>query len=117
MQTFLNTAVLWQGYLYGPNDNGDALTCVERDTGWIMWTQGGFDTGSVMLADGKLIVLSGDGELSIVEASPAGYRELGKGRILTGKCWTVPVLANGKIYARNAMGHLVCVELTPTGRR
>lgn len=117
MQTFLNTAVLWEGYLYGPNDNGDALTCVERDTGWIMWSQGGFDTGSVMLADGKLIVLSGDGELSIVEASPAGYRELAKGRILTGRCWTVPVLANGKIYARNAMGHLVCVKLESAGRR
>jgi outer membrane protein assembly factor BamB len=113
MQTFLNSSVLWQGYLYGPNDNGRALTCVERDTGWIMWTRGGFGNGSVMLADGKLIVLSQDGELYIVEASPARYRELGKGRILTGKCWTVPVLANGKIYARNAIGHLVCVELMP----
>lgn len=113
MQTWLNSSVLWQGYLYGPNDNGKALTCVERDTGWIMWTRGGFGNGSVMLADGKLIALSEDGELCIVEASPAGYRELGKGRILTGKCWTVPVLANGKIYARNAMGHLVCVELMP----
>jgi outer membrane protein assembly factor BamB len=113
MQTWLNTSVLWQGYLYGPNDNGKTLTCVERDTGWIIWTQSGFGNGSVMLADGKLIALSEDGELCIVEASPAGYREFGKGRILTGKCWTVPVLANGKIYARNALGHLVCVELMP----
>ncbi len=113
MQTFLNSSVLWQGYLYGPNDNGKALTCVERDTGWIVWTQSGFGNGSVMLADGKLIALSEDGELCIVEASPAGYRELGRGRILTGKCWTVPVLANGNIYARNALGHLVCVELMP----
>ncbi len=113
MQTCLNSSVLWQGYLYGPNDNGKALTCVERDTGWIIWTQSGFGNGSVMLADGKLIALSEDGELCIVEASPAGYRELGRGRILTGKCWTVPVLANGKIYARNAMGNLVCVELMP----
>lgn len=116
MQTWLNSSVLWQGYLYGPNDMGKALTCIERDTGWIMWTRGGFGNGSVMLADGKLIVLTEDGVLCIVEASPAGYRELGKGRILTGKCWTVPVLANGKIYARNAMGHLVCVELKPAGR-
>jgi outer membrane protein assembly factor BamB len=113
MQTWLNSSVLWQGYLYGPNDKGKALTCVERDTGWIMWTRSGFGNGSVMLADGKLIALSEDGELCIAEASPAGYRELGKGRILTRKCWTVPVLANGKIYARNAMGNLVCVELMP----
>ncbi len=113
IQTWLSTSVLWQGFLYGANDYDKTLTCMERDTGWIMWTQEGFGNGSVMLADGKLIALSETGELCIVEASPAGYRELGKGRILTGRCWTVPVLANGKIYARNAAGRLVCVELTP----
>ncbi len=115
MQTFLNTSVLWQGCLYGPNDKDKTLTCVERDTGWILWARSGFGNGSVMMADGKLIALSEDGELSIAEVSPAGYGELGKGRILTGKCWSVPVLANGKIYARNAAGSLVCVELMPPG--
>ena len=28
-------------------------------------------------------------------------------------CLLMPVLANGKIYARNAMDRLVCVELAP----
>ncbi|MBL7153092.1 MAG: PQQ-like beta-propeller repeat protein [Phycisphaerae bacterium] len=115
MQTFLNSSVLWQGYLYGPNDNGNAITCVQLSTGAIMWSEGGFGTGSVTLADGKLIILSQGGELCIAEASLAGYREKGKGRILTGKCWSVPVLANGKIYARNAAGKLVCVKLETTG--
>lgn len=113
MQTWLNSSVLWQGYLYGPNDNGKALTCVERSTGKIIWSQGGFGNGSVTLADGKLIILSQGGELSIAEASSASYRQLCKGRILTGKCWSVPVLANGKIYARNATGKLVCVDVMP----
>ncbi len=114
MQTLLNSSVLWRGYLYGPNDNGDALTCVERSTGIIIWTQRGFGNGSVTLADGKLIVLSQEGELCIAEASPEGYRETGSGQILTSKCWSVPVLANGKIYARNATGSLVCVKLETT---
>jgi len=115
MQTWLNSAVLWQGYLYGPNDNGKALTCVERSTGRIVWSKGGFGNGSLTLANGKLIVLSQTGELSIAPASSAGYRETGRGQILTGKCWSVPVLAQGKIYARNAAGDLVCVELETTG--
>jgi outer membrane protein assembly factor BamB len=114
MQSYLNSCVLWQGYLYGPNDNGNNLTCMERSTGNIIWTHRGIGNGSVMLADGKLIVLSDDGELCIVEASPEGYRELDKSRILTGRCWTVPILANGKIYARNAAGTVVCVELQTT---
>ena len=54
-------------------------------------------------------------DLCIVEASPEGYRELGRKRILSGRCWSVPVLAHGKIYARNAAGRLVCVELIPAG--
>lgn len=61
-----------------------------------------------------MIFLSQAGDLCIIEASPAGYQELGRGRILTGKCWSVPVLAHGKIYARNAAGTVVCVKLVPT---
>jgi outer membrane protein assembly factor BamB len=114
MQILLNSAVLRQGYLYGPNDNGKTLTCVEHSTGKIMWSKGDFGNGTVTLADGKLIVLSQTGELSIAEPSPAGYQETGRGQILTGKCWSVPVLANGKIYARNAVGNLICVELETT---
>lgn len=113
MQTFLNSAVLWEGFLYGPNDYDKSLTCAELSTGDIIWKQEGFGNGSLCLADGKLIYLSQAGELCIVEASPAGYQELGRGQILTGKCWSVPVLANGKIYARNAAARVVCVELVP----
>jgi len=29
----------------------------------------------------------------------------------------VPVLANGKIYARNAMGDLVCVDVSKKGTK
>jgi outer membrane protein assembly factor BamB len=114
MQILLNSAVLWQGYLYGPNDSNKTLTCVDRSTGRVMWSKAGFGNGSVMLADGKLIALSQTGELSIAPASSAGYRETGKAQILSGKCWSVPVLAQGKIYARNAAGSLVCVELETT---
>ncbi len=65
-----------------------------------------------MLADGKLIVLGERGKLAIVEATPDGYKELSSAEILEGKCWTSPVLANGRIYARNAAGDLVCVNVS-----
>jgi outer membrane protein assembly factor BamB len=49
----------------------------------------------------------------IAEASPQGYKELSSAQILPKtKCWTVPVLANGRIYARSAAGHLVCVDVS-----
>jgi hypothetical protein len=66
-----------------------------------------------MIADGKLVILSERGKLAIAPASPDGFKGLASAQILTGKCWTVPVLANGKIYARNNPdGQLVCVDVS-----
>jgi outer membrane protein assembly factor BamB len=81
-------------------------------TGEVKWAQKGMDTGSLMLADGKLIILSESGTLVIALASPEGFTELASAQILTDKCWTMPVLANGRIYARNANGQLVCIDVS-----
>ena len=111
----INSSVLWEGCLYGFSgqvNGGGKLTCIDFETGSLKWSQGGFGTGSLMLADGKLIILGEKGKLVIAEASPDEFREISSARILTGKCWTVPVLANGRIYARNAAGRLVCVDVS-----
>ncbi|MHC4623470.1 MAG: PQQ-binding-like beta-propeller repeat protein [Planctomycetota bacterium] len=109
MKNHLNCSILWQGYLYGFDE--DQVKCLDFKNGRVMWSQPGLGKGSLMAADGKLIILSEKGRLVIAEASPTGYRELAGGQILTGKCWTVPVLANGRIHARNAKGDLVCVDV------
>jgi len=62
-----------------------------------------------------LIILSEKGELVIAQATPKEFKVLRRSQILTGKCWTVPVLCNGKIYARNADGKLVCVDVKMGG--
>ena len=115
MSNQVNSSVLWEGFVYGFNGQvggGGKLTCLDFQSGQVKWSQGGMGTGSLMLADGKLIILSEDGKLVIAEASPDKYKEISSAQILTGKCWTVPVLANGRIYARNAAGKLVCVDVS-----
>jgi len=67
-----------------------------------------------MAADGKLIILSDRGELVIAEANSQAFKTLARAQVLGGKCWTVPVLANGRIYCRNAQGTLVCLEVRAT---
>jgi len=109
MQNHLNSSVLWQGHLYGFDES--ELKCLDFKTGRVVWSQEGLGKGSLMAADGKLIILSEKGRLVIAEASPEGFKELSSAQILKGKCWTVPVLANGRIYARNASGDLVCVDV------
>lgn len=114
MSNHANSCVLWEGYIYGFNGQvggGGKLTCLDHKTGQVKWSQAGLGTGSLMVADGKLIVLGESGKLVIAKASPEKFEELASAQILKGKCWTVPVLANGRIYARNAKGDLVCLDV------
>jgi len=115
MRNHVSSCVLWEGHIYGFDGQfggGGKLTCLHFETGKVKWAQKGMGTGTVMIADGKLIVLSEKGKLVIAEASPEKFNELASAQILTGKCWTMPVLANGRIYARNAKGQLVCVDVS-----
>ncbi|MCE5277699.1 MAG: PQQ-binding-like beta-propeller repeat protein [Planctomycetaceae bacterium] len=107
MRAHFNTAVLIDGHVYGFDES--SLVCLNLADGKSLWKKEGLGKGSLMAADGKLIVLSEDGKLVIAEAAPAAYKELLAVKILAGKCWTAPVLSGGRIYARNADGDLVCV--------
>jgi outer membrane protein assembly factor BamB len=110
MRNKMNASVLWQGHIYGVDEKGE-LRCLSLKTGEPVWAEKGFGQGSLMIADGKLIVMGEKGNLVVAEASPEGYKVLSSADILTGKCWTVPVLANGRIYTRNAAGDMVCVDV------
>lgn len=116
MRNHFNSSVFLDGYLYGLDGNSNlgrvvTLTCMKFDTGEVMWKQRGLGCGSLIVADGKLVILSEQGVLVVAEATPDEYRELSRSEILSGRCWTAPVLAGGRVYARNAAGHLVCIQL------
>jgi len=116
MSNHCSSSVLWKGYIYGFDGQvggGGKLTCLDYKTGETRWSQGGMGTGTLMIAGGNLVILSERGKLVIAPASPEGFKELASAQILTGKCWTVPVLSNGRIYARNAAGDLVCIDVRP----
>jgi outer membrane protein assembly factor BamB len=116
--------VVLNGYAYGLRyDNKAFLLCVDIKTGEEKWNQVCGDYGGLMAADGKLILLKGNGILAIVEASPEAYKKISSARVIKMKdlrsypqeipntCWTAPVLSNGHIYCRNTYGDLVCVDM------
>ncbi|MDP8242863.1 MAG: PQQ-like beta-propeller repeat protein [Candidatus Hinthialibacter antarcticus] len=109
MRNQMNAAVLYKGYLYGFDES--QLKCLDAKTGELKWKDGGLGKGSLMLADGKLVVLGGKGELVIAEASPEGLNPTGRKQILGGTCWSCPVLSNGMLYARNARGDMVALDM------
>lgn len=125
MRSQMSGPVLINGYVYGIDDN--QLACVEWKTGKKMWTEKTPKKGALCAAGDKLIVLGEKGKLFIVQSSPEGYQELSSAQVLSDRCWTMPVLSNGRIYVRNAvknkMDKLLCIDvqnenakhLTPTG--
>ena len=109
MRSHMSGPVLIGGYLYGFDDN--RLTCLDWKTGEKKWDEKAPAKGALMAAGDKLIVLGETGRLAIAEASPAAYKEIAAADVLEGRCWTMPILAGGRIYARNSDGHLVCIDV------
>jgi outer membrane protein assembly factor BamB len=109
LKNLINSSVLWKGLLFGFNDTH--LSCVAWDTGEEKWSTRDLRKGSVVVADGKLLLLSETGKLVVAETSGEAYQPLAEAQVLHGRCWTTPVLAGGRIYVRNAAGDVVCLDV------
>jgi outer membrane protein assembly factor BamB len=118
LQIQLSSPVLIDGFLYGvdgtagPSPNA-SLKCMDLQSGAVKWTFPDLGGGALMVADGRIIALSDKGELFTATASPQSFTPISRAQVLGGRCWTVPVLANGRIYCRNAKGDLVCLNVKP----
>ena len=111
----MNGCVHLDGHLYGFDDK--VLKCVDLE-GKEKWHERGLGLGTVSASDGRLIVMSEDGELIIASATPEGFQPRSRERVLdSGKCWTYPVLSGGRIYCRSSLGQLVCRDHRPSRER
>jgi outer membrane protein assembly factor BamB len=109
-----STPVVKDGHLYGmfqfKEYGAGPIKCVDIATGDVKWEKGGFGPGQVILAGDRLVALSDAGELILIDPRPDGYKELARADVLDGKCWTTPVLADGRIYARSTK-EAVCLDV------
>ena len=113
-----SSSVFWEGCLYGLDE--DILTCVDAGTGGRRWKDGRYGYGQVLLAGGYLVILTGEGQVALVKATPKKYAELGRFQAIAGKTWNYPALAQGRLLVRNAL-EMACfdisVEKLPATRR
>jgi outer membrane protein assembly factor BamB len=103
--------VLVNGTLYG--SNMVSMIAADFATGAIKWQNRSIGAASVIAADGLLFLHGENGDVALVDASPAGYRERGRftppnqparrpGTPGAGsKTWPHPVLADGRLYLRD----------------
>jgi outer membrane protein assembly factor BamB len=109
MRSVFSSPVVNGDFLYGFDDIN--LACLDVRTGKRKWKEHGFGKGSVLLADGHLIMLGDDGTLAMAAADPSGYQEEGRFQHSDQRAsWTVPTLAGGRLYVRD-FAHVVCYDL------
>lgn len=119
MRNEWQTSVLLDGKLYGMDNVGGAgpvthLTCVDAATGERLWQKPRFGKGNFIAADGKLFVVTMQGELAVVRATPKAFEEIGRGPVLGGTTRQGPSLANGRLYFRDD-SEIVCVDVRSAG--
>ena len=121
MQTHWNTAVFYDGYLYGSSGRHEynaELRCIEAMTGKVMWSHPGLTRSSLLYVDGHFVCLSEDGQLRLLQANHRRYQEVtsiqltdSEGQpLLRRPAWAAPVLSHGLLYVRGS-DRLVCAEL------
>jgi outer membrane protein assembly factor BamB len=111
LSTHASTPLVFDNCVYGFNGPMATceLRCLDLSDGSIKWkTPIG---GTFFIVGHTTLILSTTGELIAGDMSPAGFKELARQSILNGKCWTMPSLAGTRLYARNARGGVVCIEL------
>jgi len=121
MQSHWATSIYSGGVLYGSHGRHgtDAvIRCVDWDTGLVRWEgPGGLGRATFTRAQGHLLTMGELGHLVVLEATPLGYAETARAKVLDPPCWGPPVLARGLVYVRNETV-LKCLDLRePTPRR
>ena len=109
-----SSSVLWRNHIFGIDGNANRrskLICLELASGTAKWSSKKIGFGSLICADGKLMVLNDEGYLIMAKARSDKYDELSRRRVLLGKCWTAPTISGGKLYARSADGVVICLDM------
>lgn len=113
MKNRQSSSVFSNGFIYGLDDG--ILACLDAATGELKWKGGRYGHGQLLLAGNHLVIMTEEGELVLVAASPDSLREVARRPALSDETWNVPAFADGILLVRNTK-EMAAFDLRPDAR-